>query len=479
MNTHHGLLGPVPQAGTIRVRLTLWYVLLLAMILLLFSGALYFLLDNSLDAHIDSDLRVSSEQAVGVVQQQDGQLVVQRAEGESELSPLAERGVLARVLTVDGKIIESVGPFSTLPVLPTTLEAAKGGQPFLSDATLPSDGSLVRLYTISYAEAGKLYGYVQVGETLKSAQDTLQVLLLVMAIAVPVVLLLASAGGLFLANRALSPIDRITQAARRIGAEDLTQRLDLNLPDDEVGRLARTFDAMLDRLHEAFHRQRQFTSDASHEMRTPLTIMKGDIGLALNRQRSAAAYRETLASLDEEVDRLTRLVEDLLLLARADSPQSLTRSDEVDLAEVLGRVVEQVRPLAAAGRLDLSLAVDGQLHVLGDVDKLVRLFLNLFDNAIKYTPPGGRITVRAIATEPRALIVEVVDTGPGIPTEQCEQIFERFYRSDAARSRSDGGAGLGLSIAQWIAVAHGGNITVQSTPGAGSVFRVRLPRHGS
>ncbi len=464
----------INRISTIRVRLTLWYVLLLAIILVGFSAVLYILLDNGLDNQTDKDLQTAAEQVKGGVAQQGGQLIVQRTEGESELTPLGERGVLARVISLDGKIIESVGPFSTLPVPRGSLDAASHGQTSF-DQVDTSDGTPVRLYTVPYQENGQVYGFIEVGQSLKPSQETLQTLLLVLAVVVPGTLVLASAGGWFLGMRALSPIDRITQSARRISAEDLAQRLNLDLPNDEVGRLAATFDAMLGRLEAAFERQRRFTADASHELRTPLTIMKGDIGVALNRPRSSSEYQEVLAGLDEEVDRLTRLVEDLLLLARADTARPLLYTQPLDLRDLLVKVVEQISPLSGARGQMIEMTVPVSIPVQGDPDKLVRLFFNLLDNAVKYTQCGGRISVRVVHTEPASVQVEIADNGPGMSADELAHIFDRFYRADTSRALSTGGAGLGLSIALWIAEAHGGRISAQSEPGRGSTFSVWLP----
>lgn len=388
--------------------------------------------------------------------------------------------MLARIIGLDGTVIESVGPFSKLPVSREALNLSRSGRTDLDKANIPGDGTLVRIYTIAYRENGQVYGFVQVGQSLKSAQDTLHRLLLVMLFIIPTTLLFASVGGLFLANRALSPIDRITRTAQRISAEALTQRLDLALPDDEVGRLARTFDAMLGRLDEAFERQRRFTADASHELRTPLAIMKGDIEVTLNRPRTVIEYQEALVDVQEEVDRLTRMVEDLLLLARSDSDtgQSLLRLETFDLADLLYGVIDQVRPIADAKALTLALDAPNSIPLSGDSDKLVRLFLNLLDNAIKYSQYRGQVMVQACYQGYQAsqwIVVKVADNGPGIPAEQQAHIFERFYRADLSRTRANGGAGLGLAIARWIAEAHGGRISVQSTPGEGSVFCVTLP----
>jgi heavy metal sensor kinase len=473
--------------STIRVRLTLWYVLLLGLTLALFSGVLYLMLARALYQQVDGGLRLAAEQAIAAIDQENGQLNLQHSGGEDDGATPSEHNLLVRIVDLDGRVVDSSGPFRDLLVPATALAAARQGQSYFVTVSTRSDPTPVRLYSVPYQENGRMLGVIQVGQSLESVQDTLRQLLLILAFAVPVTLVVASLGGLFLADRALSPIDRITRTAQRINAEDLSQRLGLTLPDDEVGRLARTFDAMLARLDEAFRRQRQFTADASHELRTPLTVIKGDIGVALNRPRGAAEYRRVLAELEDEVDRLTRLVEDLLLLARADTGRPLLQPESLDLAGLLRAVADQVRPLAEAKGLTLHLQVPDSLPLNGDPDKLIRLFLNLLDNAVKYTPAGGQVTLQATAAvggwssavtseASPAVIVQVTDTGPGIPPEHLAHIFERFYRADESRSRAAGGSGLGLAIARWIAEAHGGRIEVDSEPGRGSTFSVWLPR---
>ncbi len=462
--------------NSLRVQLTGWYVLLLGLVLIGFSGALYLILDRALDDQVDSGLQLAATQALGAVTLVDGQPQLQNSESESDFSSLAERGLLVRLATLDGRVVASEGPFAALAVPFDALAAARQGQPHFSTETAPQGDTEVRLYTVPYQERGQVYGLVQVGQSLREVASLQQQLLLVLAVVLPLTLICASLGGSFLANRALAPIDRITRAAQHIGAADLSQRLNLALSDDEVGRLARTFDAMLARLDAAFARQRQFTADASHELRTPLAIMKGDIGVALNGPRDAAEYQRVLTDLEEEVDRLTRMVEDLLLLARADTGQPLLHPELVDLTDVLQVVGDQVRTLAAAKDVALTVHTPAPLPVLGDEDKLLRLFLNLLDNAVKYTPAGGQITVAADGMDAAMLAVTVQDNGPGIPPEQLAHIFERFYRADTVRSRVGGGTGLGLAIARWIAEAHGGRIAADSRPGAGSTFTVWLPR---
>ena len=486
--------------STIRVRLTLWYVALLGLILVVFSTALYLTMSSGLYRQVDSSLQLAAERTAAAVNLENGQLSLQNGEGVS----LDDPNLLVRIVGLDGRIIDSAGPSRSTPVPATALAAAQQGQSRFVTVIVPGSASPVRLYSIPYQESGQVYGVIQVGQSLEAVQDALRQLLLILIIAVPLTLAIASVGGLFLADRALSPVDRLTREAQRISVENLSQRLGLTLPNDEVGRLAHTFDAMLARLDESFRRERRFTADASHELRTPLTIMKGNIGVALNRPRRAAEYQRVLADLEEEVDRLTRLVEDLLLLARADTGRPLLQTQSLDLAELLRAVAEQARPLAEAAGLKLHVQAPDTLPLNGDPDKLIRLFLNLLDNAIKYTPAGGQVSLRAarattadvrpletdvikargsspltvVNTASPWVIVQVTDTGQGIAPEHLPHIFERFYRADESRSRAGGSSGLGLAIARWIAEAHGGCITVHSEPGQGSAFSVWLPSHG-
>ena len=297
-----------------------------------------------------------------------------------------------------------------------------------------------------------------------------------MGIAYPITLVVAGFGGIFLAGRALSPIDKITRTASHISGEDLSQRLNLQLPEDEVGRLARTFDEMISRLDDAFRRQRQFTADASHELRTPLTVIKGQIDVALQKERGPEAYRQILQVVNEEVDRLIRLAGTLLTLTRADAGDIPLAFEDVDVSEVVAGVVDHVRSTANDKGVGLHLDPGPHATIQVDEDLLLQLILNLLDNAIKYTPSGGQVTVgwRMNGNE---VDLRVHDTGIGMSPEHLPYLFDRFYRVDKDRSRARGGVGLGLAIPRWIAEAHGGSVGVESEPGKGSAFTVVLPTH--
>jgi signal transduction histidine kinase len=299
-------------------------------------------------------------------------------------------------------------------------------------------------------------------------------------------LFVATAGGYWLAGRAMRPVQIITRAAREISETDLSRRLNLKT-QDELGELADTFDQMLARLQAAFDRQRQFTADASHELRTPLTIVGLESSRALEAHRSPQEYGRALQVIQSENEFMTRLVNDLLTLARMDAGQTVLKLEEVDLSDIALEAVERLAPLAVRKNVELSTGELPELPVKGDRQYLLQMVTNLVENAIKYSQGDGQhVHVETGRRETQAWL-RVEDNGPGIAPEHLLHIFERFYRVDKARSRdleggetSDGsressGSGLGLSIVQWIAQAHGGKVSLQSEVGKGSVFEVSLP----
>ena len=457
----------VRRASSIRVRLTLWYVALLAVILVAFSGVLYVSLSRSLSQELDLTLSTEATRLIASMDFGSGGPQL-GGEGPDNL----RIGTVAALYDSAGRRLLAYDPRQLLPALPDALaRAAQGRQTFMT-APLP-DGTQWRVMTTPVTENGIQIGILQVGRPVAEVNATLRQLALLLALAVPFTLLVASAGGLFLAARALDPIDRITRAAAAIGAEDLSRRLNFRTRD-EVGQLAATFDRMLDRLERAFGRQRQFTADASHELRTPLTMLASQIDVALERERTPDEYIELLQSLREDGARMAQLVSELLTLARADAGQQLLAREELDLGELVRSVAEAMQPLAVQRGVQLNEDVKQQALVLGDQTRLTQLVINLVDNALRYTSPGGTVSV-AVMGQAGWATLRVEDTGVGIAAEHLPHLFERFYRADPARARTDGGAGLGLAIAQWITQAHGGQISVDSTLGQGTTFSVRIP----
>ncbi len=455
--------------GSIRARLTLWYLLLLALTLAIFSGGVYFALRASLYGSLDDSIQ-SRIEIIRSVSVRDGDLDVagldlpgDQGEGE-EFTRIYDR---AGILLFDNSADEHAVARSDEAVA-----AALAGN---SDRRREDgdDGSL-RVVTAPIRTGAGVVGAVEVGMTDEDLGETLSSLLLIIAIAYQLVLVVTGGGGVFLAGRALAPINSVTRMARQISAEDLGRRLALNLPEDEVGRLAATFDEMIERLDEAFRRQRRFTADASHEMRTPLTAIKGQTEVALQRERGPEEYREVLRGINTEVDRLIRLVASLLTLARADAARIPVNLEELSLAGLVSDAVDSIRAAAAEKKQTLAVATNADMIIRADQDLILQLLLNLLDNAIKYTPAGGSINV-SWKSDAKGVEVAVADTGTGIDAGQLPLVFERFYRVDPARSRAQGGAGLGLSICRWIAEAHGGSIEVESRLGVGSTFKLILP----
>ncbi|MDQ4078209.1 MAG: ATP-binding protein [Chloroflexota bacterium] len=452
----------------LRLRLTLWYVLLLALTVLLFGAYLHIQLERRLIASTDSALNVMATQMLSVLDEEGGRPNFEEAEFQAALpARLDEEDFAARLLTPDGDgVWDGLGAYSRVPRLReprqgyNNREGADDEWRVLMQPVLNSD---------------QLVGWLEVAHSLETVEETLEALRELLLLALPFILLLAGGVGFFLADRALRPIDDVTHTARQISASDLSQRLHYAGPADEVGRLAHTFDEMLDRLEAAWLQERRFTADAAHELRTPLTVLKGQIEVTRARSRSTAEYELTLDQLEEQVERLIRLASDLLFLARFDQVRRREVWEAIDLSRLLASLADQIAPLLASKQIHLATDVAPHLFIYGESDLLIRLFLNLLQNAHKYTPEGEQVTLAARHVG-ETVQVTVADTGVGIPAEALPHLFERFYRVQDDRSRATGGAGLGLAIAQEIAQAHGGAITVESELGEGTTFVVTLPR---
>ena len=450
----------LPGRRTLRLRLTLWYVLILALstgvIAVLFYVGLETALMDQLDQGIRETAVTEAKTSVGDFLQAGAEAAPEEAASES----------MIRVLSAGGDILGGSGAFRS---------PAVGDPPAAGLVTVTSPGAAPdwRLYSQAVTLPTGEPAWLQTGRSLAATEAALTRLRRQLLLGLPLMLLLAAIGGLFLAGRALSPIDQMATAAEQITGSDLSGRMGPQR-SAELGRLAASFDRMLARLDQAFQRERRFVSDVSHELRTPLTALRGRIEVTLTRPRSGPEYEDTLRTLEAEVARLTRLSEDLLLLARFDRGNVTQRRELVDLGSLLTAVCEQIRPLAADRDQVLEADVQPDLVLAGDPDQLVRLFFNLLDNAVKYTDDGGRVELTAHRDGADAT-VDVRDTGAGIAPEHLESVFDRFYRADESRARATGGHGLGLAIAGEIARAHGGAVSVRSRPGEGSTFTVTLP----
>jgi heavy metal sensor kinase len=315
---------------------------------------------------------------------------------------------------------------------------------------------------------------VEMGAPADDAMETLLLFRFYLLMFAPLLLLVAAGGGYWLSRRALSPVDALVRTAREVSGTNLNSRLQKLDTGDELQRLSDTLNEMLDRIEAAFLRITQFTADASHELRTPVSLIRTEAELALRRSRGEVEYKESLRQILLEAERTTALIEQLLSLARADSGRETLHLERVDLCQTLRTVVEGWRQIATVRNLQFSASIVGpDSFIVGDETLLRRLADVLLDNAFKYTPSPGSVGL-SLEQKGDSAVITVQDSGVGIAEEDQSKIFERFYRVDKARSRAQGGAGLGLAIAQWIVTQHRGSITLESRPGQGSVFRVEL-----
>jgi two-component system OmpR family sensor kinase len=469
---------------SVRTRLTLWHTGALAFVLIVFSIGVYLLAANQLHRRLDAGVQTTVE---GISRL----LVYELAEGESETqaihSALNEHyfpDQAAAIFDPQGRLLEEKAlPNDLHAGLPDERLLPAGDEIRFLSATGRFNGAEEELRVatrrVTFARENKGY-LVVVSQRLATVSEDLAGLRVILLAAVPAALLLAWFGGSFLARKSLAPVLQMSNSARRISAERLEQRLPIANPRDELGQLAATFNELLARLQESFTKQRQFVADASHELRTPLHIIHTATEVMMERpQREVSEYHETLAIINEQSRRLNKIVEDLFILARADSGQRKLEPHDFYLDELVAETARAAGVLAGRKQVSVEFGEAIEAPYRGDEALLRQMLLNLLDNAVKHTPAGGQIMLRLGRTDSTYSVV-VADTGTGIPVEAQPHIFERFYRADKARSRAangngGSGAGLGLSIARWVAEAHGGSLILQHSDHTGSQFRVTLP----
>jgi heavy metal sensor kinase len=456
------------QLKTLRARFAIWTAGLL-LITLAVSGLLeYVSLSNGLYQAEDDLLRLSAAQVMKVINYDNGRIVTSDNISDSPATMESrERGISIQVLNQDGQVVQSTGTYDFNQSID---KSAVRATPYFNTQPEPATSIPVRVYYSPLLQDGQVVGTIRVAHSLAGIQETLARLLAVLLLSAPPLCVAAAAGGYFLAARAIAPIDRITRMARDISAYDLSARLNLPPANDEVGRLAETFDGMLARLDGSFKRERRFVADASHELRTPLTVMQAILGVMREKRRTPEDYDQALADLSDETDRMRVLVEDLLLLARGSAPTPKS-VETVYISNLLESLCDSLRPVAEQRGLSLVCECVPGLTLQGDTDTLLRLFLNLLDNALKYTLHGAIVVCADRDTS--YLRVTFKDTGLGIAPEHLQYVFDRFYRVDPSRTTS--GSGLGLAIAQDIAQAYGGRVDAASIKGVGSTFTVILP----
>jgi heavy metal sensor kinase len=467
---------------SIRLRLTAWYVAALALTLLLLGGVTFLSARAGLYHWLDESLGDRAEALSEEVRLVDGKPRLNLHDERETTYDGAEDAYL--VLDGSGAVVIASGSeaakLSQAAAVTNALRGVPGAGTTSTGMRRSRGWRRWRVASQPILAHGKVAAVILVAHDLGELDEVMERLSLILLALMPLALLAAGAGGYALAGRALAPVDQITRAANEISEQDLSGRLPV-ATKDELGRLATTFNALIERLQQALERQRQFTADASHELRTPLAIIRAVTSQKLMRHREPEEYEEALRHIDEAAAYMTKLATHLLTLARADAGHAPSlrgapalERERLDLTELLEHVASQVGE--ASGR-SIPVHSPGPVYGLGDPMRLTELFLNLLENATQHTPPDGMVEVR-VGTEGASITVAVRDTGAGIPPEHLPHIFERFYRVDTARAREEGGAGLGLAIARWIAEGHGGGIRAESEPGRGTTMTVTLPAGG-
>jgi heavy metal sensor kinase len=453
--------------------LTLWYAALLAASIALLIAVLYVGLGIILRDNFDEQVRSKSALALTGIRFEAGEAMLDPGTAAN----LTDDEHFVRLTALDGRsLLDTSESLGGVPIRQEHIAAALAGRTELFTQSLPGDKLTVVAAPVRDS-SGAAVAVLEVGQSRQDIEDVLRALLIVAAVATPFMLGLAAAGGYLLAGRALAPVDAITRLAAKIHGEELDARLNLDLPEDELGRLARTFDAMLARIERDYDRQRRFTADAAHELRTPLSLMRTQIDLALAKERPPAEYREALLGLDGDVRRMSELVAALLALARADTGRLPLQPARFALDATIGLVLEQQAGAAATAHVELrNEAAPAVMEA--DEDLIVQLLLNLTDNAVTATAPGGWVAAGCEAGDGVARLW-VADNGAGIPAAELARVFDRFYRVDSGRTRGSGGLGLGLSICRAIVQAHQGTIALTSEPGRGTRVEVTLPSASS
>jgi heavy metal sensor kinase len=456
---------------SVRVRLTLAYVGAMLVVLAVYAVVVYFSVHGSMSQALDAKLRDDFKWPNYMMTEE---MVRQLVRGEASFEETSGEGSpWLQVWSEDGQKILGRTYEARRNPIPDAVKLA--GNPDQRIRTLSEMIPPYRILT-GKTRVGGVSLVVQVAESEGPMRTYLRELLFVLLLGLPLAVAISGLGGYTLARRALAPVDRMAEQARLITAERLKERLPVDNPNDELGRLASVFNQTLMRLESSFEQMRRFTADASHELRTPLTAMRSVGEIGLRGRRDASDYREIIGSMLEEVDRLSLLVDRLLTLSRADSGDSVLARDRVDLVELAEEVTAQLDVLAEEKQQSLRVEVSGHSTCVGDRMVLRQALLNLVDNAIKYSPAGGRILIKVSTSGDGAAILDVSDTGPGIPAELRPRVFDRFYRADRSRSRENGGGtGLGLSIARWAVEVNGGKLTLESQEGPGATFRITLP----
>lgn len=456
-----------------RTRIRRSAIALVLILLSVFSILIYLGLSTLLAQHIDRELLTLAKQEATRVELTTGTLTPLEDDEKDEMREAARSAV---VLNPSGAVLwKGAATIDRPPLSSTHLADLQRGHTVYDTITPPHDGAIRRI-SFPITHAGSVQYLLQLETSLRLVDDTLRLLILLLAALAGAMIAAGWIGSRWLAREALTPVEMLTATAEQISVPSLKTRMTLAAPYEEFERLTHVFNAMLDRLHHVFEGQRQFIADAAHEIQTPLTVIKGTIEVALQKSRAAADYRDALVTNLGQVERLSTLTRSLLTLAQFSGDRPPVTLTPLALEPLVQDLVNELSPLAEDRRIQLAVDAQPVPLVQGDAGRLTQLLVNLLDNALAYTPPDGRITMR-LKPIPGHAVLEVEDTGVGIAPEHLPRLFERFYRADPARDRESGGTGLGLAIVKEIAEAHGGTVAVDSTPGQGTLFTITLPAY--
>jgi heavy metal sensor kinase len=464
--TRRGGAPPWWRSHGVRLRLTLWYVAAMMVVLGVYVFGVYTFVSRNVSEALDERLRADFYWAAGTVDEGPDGLIMPFPQIDLLLE---EESPWVQVWSADGSELLLNNDEARRRPIPESQSLAAQGEDMI--VSLPTGGVPIRVLSRrSYIVDRPVT--IQVARTEATMRQELRELSLLFMFGLPVAVVIAGLGGYTLARRALAPIEQMTDRARTITAERLSDRLPVASPEDEMGRLASVFNETLGRLEGSFDQMRHFTADVSHELRTPLTAIRSVGEVGLRGHRNEASYRSIIGSMLEEVDRLSQLVDRLLTLSRTGTQHASFSLDTVDLAALAEDVVSQLGVLAEEKGQTLAIEKTGTPRARGDRLLLRQALINLVDNAIKFTPAAGRVRLRLSET-PSLAVIDVIDSGPGVPTEARDHIFDRFYRSDGTDAV---GTGLGLSLARGGVEAIGGKLTLEQSGPGGSTFRVTVPK---
>ena len=467
---------------SVRARLTVFYVVVLGVVLLVVGGLIYVLLARILYIRVDESLLAAVQIAMNSLGNDlaEGQDVTDAA--QSTAAELSAREQMLAIYDATGRLLAESGRDDDLQIQLPPVDTIPTTDALLLTVTEEPDDDdrhQLAMRRVTLVEHDATY-IVVAGSSLESIDEELEALRDTLAYVVPIALLMAGVGGWFLAHRSLAPVVAMAERARQIGGEDLSGRLPVVNPRDELGRLAATFNELLARLQSSMKQQRQFMADASHELRTPVTTTRTAANVALQqRHRDEDEYRRTLEIIEQQAARLSRIVDDMFTLARADAGTYPVRTQPMYLDEVVEEVIAAARVVASTRGVGIDVDSTTSASFVGDEELIRRLVANLLDNAVRYSPTGSTVRVELQAVHAGYSLV-VADRGTGIPLDHQPHVFERFYRVEASRVRAtvDGGAGLGLALARWVAHVHGGDITLTESSEQGSTFTVFLAHRG-